>query len=156
MEMLRSRILWRLLGSHLAVVLAVLGAWTLTQWPTAGSETVLALVAASGVGVAASLLAAAWSACRVCGPVARLTDAARTWSPSPVNPPVPIHSSDELGTLTAAFNAMGQSIADAIAMLARGEIDTLPLITKRAKLADGPQAVALARAPDQVTVLIEP
>lgn len=58
----------------------------------------------------------------------------------------------ELQVLGAGYG----SIADAIAMLARGEIDTLPLITKRAKLADGPQAVALARATDQITVLIEP
>lgn len=50
----------------------------------------------------------------------------------------------------------GGSIADAMAMLSRGEIDTLPLITKRTRLADGPAALRPALDADQIKVLLEP
>lgn len=48
------------------------------------------------------------------------------------------------------------SIADAVAALARAEIDVLPLITRRARLSDGPAALLAAAAPEQITVLLEP
>jgi alcohol dehydrogenase len=47
------------------------------------------------------------------------------------------------------------SPADAIAVLARAEIDVVSLITRRAKLADGPAAIAAAAEPEQVKVLLE-
>lgn len=59
---------------------------------------------------------------------------------------------DELQVLGARHG----SIADAVAMLASGAIDTLPLITKRARLADGVAALRTAAEPDQITVIVEP
>jgi threonine dehydrogenase-like Zn-dependent dehydrogenase len=50
----------------------------------------------------------------------------------------------------------GGSLADALGMLARREIDPIPLITKRARLADAVSALRVASDPDQVAVLIEP
>jgi alcohol dehydrogenase len=48
------------------------------------------------------------------------------------------------------------SLADALAVLARGEIDVLSLITRRARLSDGPAALAAAANPEQVKVLLDP
>jgi alcohol dehydrogenase len=50
----------------------------------------------------------------------------------------------------------GGSLADAVGILARGEIDTLPLITKRARLAEGAAALRSALDVDQIKVLLEP
>jgi threonine dehydrogenase-like Zn-dependent dehydrogenase len=52
--------------------------------------------------------------------------------------------------------ARGGSLSDAVAMLARAEVDPLPLITRRMKLADGPAALRAAQDPDQIKVLLEP
>jgi threonine dehydrogenase-like Zn-dependent dehydrogenase len=48
------------------------------------------------------------------------------------------------------------SIPDALAALASGAVDVLPLITRRAKLAEALEALRLAAAPDQIKVLLEP
>lgn len=47
------------------------------------------------------------------------------------------------------------SVADAVATLSRGEIDVLPLITRRAKLADGAAALKAAGEPAQIKVLLD-
>lgn len=115
--MLRSRILRRLLASHVLVVLVVLSVSGALLFGDSPGDALLALGVAGLAGLIASAVAAVWSAWRWCGPVSRLTDAARAWTRSPVNRPLPIHSRDEIGTLTAAFNDMGQSIAEAIARM---------------------------------------
>jgi threonine dehydrogenase-like Zn-dependent dehydrogenase len=53
------------------------------------------------------------------------------------------------------LGARGGSLADAINLLARAEVDVLPLITARKHLADGPSALLLASEPDQIKVLLE-
>jgi threonine dehydrogenase-like Zn-dependent dehydrogenase len=53
------------------------------------------------------------------------------------------------------LGARGGSLADAMALLARGEIDVVPLITARKKLDDAVSALRLAREPDQLCVMIE-
>jgi threonine dehydrogenase-like Zn-dependent dehydrogenase len=53
------------------------------------------------------------------------------------------------------LGARGGAPADAIALLARAEIDVLPLITKRLKLADGPAILAAAASPDQIRIIVE-
>lgn len=50
----------------------------------------------------------------------------------------------------------GGAPADALALLSRAEVDTLPLITRRAKLADAAAALRAATDPDQIKVLLEP
>lgn len=47
------------------------------------------------------------------------------------------------------------SIADAVAALSQGRIDVLPLITRRAKFADGVQAIQAAGEPEQIKVLLD-
>ena len=54
------------------------------------------------------------------------------------------------------LGARGGNPSDAIALLARAEIDVLPLITRRARLGDGPAALAGAGASEQIKVLLEP
>ncbi|MCS6977324.1 MAG: ATP-binding protein [Gemmatales bacterium] len=115
--MFRSRILWRLLVSHVLVALAVLTACGVILFG-AGSESLGYVFLVAGLaGLGAAALAALWSACRLCGPMARLTEAIRALGQSPTNHPLPVQSQDELGVLTAAFNDMGQSIAEAIARM---------------------------------------
>jgi len=53
------------------------------------------------------------------------------------------------------LGARGGSLADALTLLARGEIDVLPLITARKRLSDGPAALLLANDPAQIKVLLE-
>jgi threonine dehydrogenase-like Zn-dependent dehydrogenase len=69
----------------------------------------------------------------------------------------PVHAS--LGPIIwneiEVLGARCGSVADAVATLARGEIDVLSLITRRARLADGPAALALAAGPDQIKVLLD-
>jgi alcohol dehydrogenase len=57
----------------------------------------------------------------------------------------------ELQVLGARYGGL----ADAVGMLARGEVDTAPLITRRARLAEGVAALHSAREPEQITVLLE-
>ncbi|NUQ67799.1 MAG: alcohol dehydrogenase catalytic domain-containing protein [Phycisphaerales bacterium] len=52
------------------------------------------------------------------------------------------------------LGAAGCSLAEGVAMLARREVDVLPLITRRFRLADAPTAFEAAR--DGVKVLLEP
>jgi threonine dehydrogenase-like Zn-dependent dehydrogenase len=52
------------------------------------------------------------------------------------------------------LGARGGNPADAVALLAQGVVDVLPLITSRRRLADG--AAALAHGPEQVRVVMEP
>jgi alcohol dehydrogenase len=47
------------------------------------------------------------------------------------------------------------SIADAVALLARGEIDTNSLITRRVPLAEGVSAIEAAAGRDEIAVLVE-
>jgi threonine dehydrogenase-like Zn-dependent dehydrogenase len=54
------------------------------------------------------------------------------------------------------IGARAGSVPDALAALARAEVDVLPLITRRARLADGPAVLAAAAAPDQIKVLLDP
>lgn len=54
------------------------------------------------------------------------------------------------------LGSRGGSPADAITLLARAEIDVLPLISRRARLSEGVEALAAAGAADQVKVLFEP
>jgi threonine dehydrogenase-like Zn-dependent dehydrogenase len=48
------------------------------------------------------------------------------------------------------------SVPDALAALARAEVDVLPLITRRARLADAPGILVAAAAPDQIEVVLDP
>jgi threonine dehydrogenase-like Zn-dependent dehydrogenase len=48
------------------------------------------------------------------------------------------------------------AVPDALAALARAEVDVLPLITRRARLADGPAALLAAGDPGQIKVVIDP
>ena len=52
------------------------------------------------------------------------------------------------------LGAAGCALAEAVAMLARREVDVLPLITRRSRLSDGASAFAAAR--DAIKVLLEP
>jgi two-component system phosphate regulon sensor histidine kinase PhoR len=119
--MVRSPLFWRLVLSHAAIAVAVvLASWLLLADLAAEQETPLwlgRLAAALGVGLLASAVLGGWLASRLRGPMQLLTEAARSWTHSAVNRPLPVFSSDELGTLTAAFNSMGQSLADAIARM---------------------------------------
>lgn len=54
------------------------------------------------------------------------------------------------------IGSRGGAPADALAMLARADVDTVPLITRRARLADGVAALRAAAEPDQIKVLLEP
>lgn len=47
------------------------------------------------------------------------------------------------------------SINDAVAMMARGQVDTHSLITKRARLDDGVNAMQAAAQPDQIKVIMD-
>jgi threonine dehydrogenase-like Zn-dependent dehydrogenase len=64
----------------------------------------------------------------------------------------------DLGPLvTSEIELIGSrcgSIPDALTMLARAEVDVLPLITRRGRLADAPALLAAARAHGQLKVLI--
>jgi threonine dehydrogenase-like Zn-dependent dehydrogenase len=51
--------------------------------------------------------------------------------------------------------ARGGGITDAIGLLARAQIDVLPLITRRMRLADGPAIIQAASAPEQIKVVVE-
>jgi alcohol dehydrogenase len=54
------------------------------------------------------------------------------------------------------IGARAGSIPDALAALARADVDVLPLITRRARLGDGPAALLAAAAPDQIKVVLDP
>jgi threonine dehydrogenase-like Zn-dependent dehydrogenase len=54
------------------------------------------------------------------------------------------------------LGARAGSVPDALAVLSRGEVDVLPLITRRCRLADGPAALLAAAAPGQLKVLVDP
>lgn len=118
--MIRSRILWRLVASHVLVLLIVLGVLLVVgsgSGESSGSTDILPWVLAAVAGLTAAALGACWSACRLRGPVARLTEAAQALARNSVNQPLPISSSDELGVLTAAFNDMGQNLTDTVARM---------------------------------------
>ncbi|MBL0926931.1 MAG: alcohol dehydrogenase catalytic domain-containing protein [Phycisphaerales bacterium] len=53
------------------------------------------------------------------------------------------------------IGSRGGSIADAVAMLDRNEVDVVSLITRRAKLDDAPEALRAAAQPAQIGVLME-
>jgi threonine dehydrogenase-like Zn-dependent dehydrogenase len=53
------------------------------------------------------------------------------------------------------IGARGHNFPDALTLLARAEIDVLPLITRRMRLADGAAILQTAGAPDQLTVLVD-
>lgn len=53
------------------------------------------------------------------------------------------------------IGARAGSPADAAGLLARAQVDVLPLITRRVKLADAAAAVAAAAAPEQIRILVE-
>lgn len=53
------------------------------------------------------------------------------------------------------IGARGGSVADAVGYLARGEIDVLPLLTRRMRLADGAEVMRAAAAAEQIRVVAE-
>lgn len=63
--------------------------------------------------------------------------------------PLVEHEIDLIGSRTGA-------VAEAMALLAAGSVDTTGLVTRRAKLADGAQALRAAADPDQIKVVLEP
>lgn len=78
--------------------------------------------------------------------------------PAPIHAPAgPVRAVIDL-VVAGEIEVLGArcgSIGDAVAALDRAQIDVLPLITKRARLADGPAALLAAAAPDQITVLLD-
>jgi threonine dehydrogenase-like Zn-dependent dehydrogenase len=54
------------------------------------------------------------------------------------------------------LGSRGGNPAEAVGMLARGEIDTLPLITRRGRLADGVGLLDAAGRPEQLRILVDP
>ncbi len=77
-----------------------------------------------------------------------VSHAAPVHTPQALLAPIVAHELQVLG-------ARGGSLADAITLLARGDIDVLPLITARKRLSDGPASLLLAGDPSQIKVLLE-
>ncbi len=75
---------------------------------------------------------------------------------SPTSPSTPDALRKLVDDEIELLGARGGNPADAIALLARAEIDVLPLITRRCRLSDGPAALAAANEPEQIKVLLEP
>lgn len=90
------------LGPGLRLVLAV--PRTDLEMATGGVRRVTLLIAAAALVV--SLLFALWLSGRIAGPVRRVADAARRVAGGHLDDTVPVTSTDEVGALAEAFNAM--------------------------------------------------